>query len=371
VIGRGGRGTPVSGLALAAALVAAVLCSGCAKTGDPHPPLLRVAKPASDLAARQRSDGILLRVTVPTAHTDGSPVTDLGTVEFLRYVEPRPGAGAAVTEEQFLASAVTVFRERGEALGGALQEGALSFLDPLDLPDPSDRFKTAFRYAVRFINRKNQTAGLSNQVVVAPIAIPPAPRSLSVERAQDYVRLRWSAAGPAGTAPIQPAPNAAPAYNVYRSEAGQAAPSRPLNREPLAATEFEDRAFEFDKTYQYRVTVVVPGTDPPAESTPSEPLEVRTKDEFPPGAPKDLNVVAEGGIVFLLWTAPPEPDVAGYRVYRRVNGGAPERLGPDLIPTPSFRDEKPFAGKRSSYRVTAVDRAGNEGPGADQDVDVP
>ena len=80
---------------------------------------------------------------------------------------------------------------------------------------------------------------------------------------------------------------------------------------------------------------------------------------------------AEKGIVFLLWTSPPESDVAGYRVYRRVEGAAPERLEPSLIQIPSYRDEKPRSGKRVEYRVTALDRAGNEGEAAVGITDVP
>jgi len=56
-----------------------------------------------------------------------------------------------------------------------------------------------------------------------------------------------------------------------------------------------------------------------------------------------------------------ESDLAGYRVYRSQQDG--ERgvlLTPDLLPSPTYRDNSVQSGQRYWYTVTAVDRSGNE-----------
>ena len=71
-------------------------------------------------------------------------------------------------------------------------------------------------------------------------------------------------------------------------------------------------------------------------------------------------------------TAPPEPDVAGYRVYRGTQGQADRQLlETELVKEPSYRDAKVQAGAKYIYRVHAVDAHGNEGPAAEAAVEVP
>jgi len=63
----------------------------------------------------------------------------------------------------------------------------------------------------------------------------------------------------------------------------------------------------------------------------------------------------------LSWEISSEPDLAGYRVYRSdLEESSGQRLNEELLPSPAFRDISVVAGKRYFYRVSAVDRAGNE-----------
>jgi fibronectin type 3 domain-containing protein len=160
-------------------------------------------------------------------------------------------------------------------------------------------------------------------------------------------------------------------YNVYRSEDPKSFSAVPLNHEPVKNPEFEDRNFEFDKTYFYCVSVVGSRENPYAESLASTSATVVARDTFPPGAPQNLNAVVAGPAVLLLWVPPPQRDVAGYRIYRRLEGEpATPMLQQELVKTPSFRDEKAQQGKTYIYRVTAVDTHGNEGPAAEAAVEV-
>jgi len=99
----------------------------------------------------------------------------------------------------------------------------------------------------------------------------------------------------------------------------------------------------------------------------------------PPAAPANLVVVLvpatseSPAAIELSWSISPETDVAGYHVYRSEQEGPPgERLNPELLLVPAFRDTSVMEGHRYYYTVAAVDRAGNESPrSAPVTVEVP
>jgi len=340
-----------------------LLSASCAKTGDPHPPFLRIPKPASDLDVRQYGTTAVLTFSAPAVNTDGTTVTTLGRVEVFRLEEPRAGPAADLPEAEFVRRAERILDLAAADLTRYRRGGTVVVEDALELADPAARSRDAFRYAVRFVNKSGQTAGLGNRAYLAPVVVPPPPPALQFELAQEYVRLRWtpSAAGAAIAG-----------YNVYRAEEGQEFGPAPRNKEPVTGAEFEDREFEFDKTYRYAVSVVASLANPYAESRPSAPLRVATRDTFPPAPPRNLEAVHESGKVFLFWTASPAPDVAGYRIYRRVDAGAElERIQAEPIARFSFRDEHPPAGRKVEYSVRAVDQHGNEGPPETAAVEIP
>ena len=350
-----------------AAAVAILFMTSCAKTGDPQPPLIRIPKPAVDLAIRQVSDEILLSLSAPSENTDRSPATTLARVEIYRRVEDKATPIVPLNDEEFLHGAQPIFQVTADQLPAHQQGNKLVFRDQLSLADRSTIFQRRFRYAVRFINTKNQTAGLGNQVHLEPVAIAETSGGLTSQLSQDSIRIRW-------IPPNRNIDGSSPAkiagYNIYRAEDARMLSSIPLNKEPLQVPEYEDRVFEFDKTYYYAVTVVG-SAQHPAESLPSSILSVQTRDTFAPGPPGELSLVGEKGVVILLWVAPPESDVAGYRIYRRETGAAEkQQLASELIATLSYRDEKAESGKKYEYSVTAVDTHGNEGPPASAEVEV-
>ena len=145
---------------------------------------------------------------------------------------------------------------------------------------------------------------------------------------------------------------------------------RRCNPKPLPGPEFEDRNFGFDRTYYYKVSVVG-RSEPYAETSASSALEVVTRDTFPPGPPANLNAIVESGVVFLLWSAPPQKDVAGYRVYRSSQGGQGQLLETELVRELSYRDTKAAPAHTYAYSVRAVDTHGNEGPPAETSIGLP
>jgi fibronectin type 3 domain-containing protein len=61
----------------------------------------------------------------------------------------------------------------------------------------------------------------------------------------------------------------------------------------------------------------------------------------------------------LIWTANTEADLAGYNVERRKNGSEFVKLNAKILATPIYRDFSVETGTKYSYRVRALDRAGN------------
>ena len=86
------------------------------------------------------------------------------------------------------------------------------------------------------------------------------------------------------------------------------------------------------------------------------PVDVRATDRFAPAIPEALVRVQEGLAVRLFWRPNDERDLAGYRVYRRVDGARWTRVGPDPIEQSTFVDRDIRVGQRLAYRVSAVDR---------------
>jgi len=316
-----------------------------------------------DLTVRQYADHALLSLSMPAENTNGSEVTEPNDVELFRLSSDMRGESHAVGEDEFLKRSKLVLSIRADRIRDYLQGNTLVLTDDLSSVGPASIYTRSFRYAVRFINRKKQTAGLGNQAYLAPLPIPGPPAGFSFEQTPEFVRLKWESPdrNMDGSTPARVA-----GYNIYRSENPKVFLPSPLNQQLSHKPEFEDRTFQFDTTYYYAVSVVGSPANPYAESLPCAPMAVATRDTFPPGIPQNLNVVAEAGVVILLWAAPADRDIAGYRIYRREEGESTGHLlQTELIRSLSYRDEKVPAVKKYIYRVTAVDTHGNEGQGAE------
>jgi hypothetical protein len=358
-------------LFLIAVPIAALLAfgTGCAKIGEPQPPEVRIPKPAADLAARQGADAILLTVSKPAQNTDGSKADTIAEVEVLRLREDasRGISAAPLQASQFMKQATTIFSVRADSFAKYLNGDSFAFQDAVSQPDGSSLYNTALRYAVIFINKKNQAAGLSNQVVITPAPIPLAPSGFSVALTEKFIALKWNA--PSENMDGSKPPRIA-GYNIYRAEGSQKLPAVPINSKPVDKAEFDDRDFEFDKTYSYAVSTVGSSQNPYAESLPSEIRSIEAKDVFPPAPPENFTAIFEGGFVVLLWAPSPATDVAGYRIYREDDKTATRvLLQKELITVLNFRDTHIEPDRRYKYTIQAVDAHGNESPQTQTEIE--
>lgn len=94
------------------------------------------------------------------------------------------------------------------------------------------------------------------------------------------------------------------------------------------------------------------------ESLPSNEIPATVGDIVPPSAPLNFSATASGSAVVLSWDANAEPDMAGYNVYKNTESGW-IRLNSALIAGTTFTEGNLLNGAYA-YRVTAVDKVGNE-----------
>jgi len=72
-----------------------------------------------------------------------------------------------------------------------------------------------------------------------------------------------------------------------------------------------------------------------------------------------ISLTGASASIELSWDRSPEPDVAGYRIYRGAPGVDFERLA-EIPPSPAYSDRTAEPAKLYRYAVTAFEQAGNE-----------
>jgi len=332
---------------------------GCGKVGAPLPPHRPTPARLTGLSARQQGDVIRLALPRPDLAALASRGFVPDRLEVYRALESE-GALETAPAESFLEHArlVAIFGREDIARSPAGE--------PLTFEDgPITAFGRRVLYAARLVDTRGRPGPLSDNVGIelrGDVPLPPTALH-AVDEAQDVVRLRWAP-------PTRNIDGSAPphllGYNIYRRIASEADFGPPLNGTTLVTeTEWRDRDVQYGTEYVYVVRAVAPAPDGTLiESRDSPPIRFTPHDTFPPDPPEGLVAASAQGIISLFWTTNREPDVVGYYIYRAPSPDAPESAWTRLNATPHlrpmYRDEAVQPGARYAYRITAVDRAGNE-----------
>ncbi len=345
---------------------------GCASPGEPEPPRPSVPEAVSDLTARQSGDGVVLTFTLPRNTIERQPLAEPPAVEIYRGVFPAGGGQAKLSTR-------LVYTLPASLVGTYLADGRVRFVDPLKPEELARNAGGQMVYMVRTRAAKRRASADSN---TAAVRVYPAPAPISDIQAtltESAVELAWTPPARASGGAALPA---LAGYRVYRAEVepgSEAAAAQDASRAklktslgllgPTPSAAFRDTQFEFGRTYLYTVRSVAQYAADEVESADSRPVVVTPRDIFPPAAPNGLVAVvvpeAPGAPahVELSWDISLEADWAGYHVYRSEQADTPgERLTRELLLAPTFRDISVPPGRRYFYRVTAVDRVGNESP---------
>jgi len=333
--------------------LAVLLGSACGKKGPLQPPLVREPKPVERLTAFQRGRSVILEWTDPGKYIDGRPLKAVGAAE-LWILDPGPEGGAKPPALRDFETRARLARRIAPNELLPVPAGVM-FAYPLAGDQPGRR---TLACSVRVLDAARRPSKLCPPVMVEvrPCPLPPEIRDVRVFA--DRVEISWMppAANIDGSRPASVA-----GYTVYRSEG--MSESDKLTPSPTAGLSFEDRSFQFGVSYTYIVRACAAGPDPGLESNDSATRSVVPRDIFPPDPPAGLVAVPGPGVISLSWDPVRDLDLAGYRVWRREEGGPGFiPLTSELLPGNAFTDSSVLKGKIYVYAVSAEDKNGNESP---------
>jgi len=355
-------------LALSCCVLTCVLAIGCAAPGDPTARHPVVPAPVTDLSAHQFGNAFSLIFTLPGRSTDHEALAEHPAIEIYRAELPPGGIPVKQTAWRL---AYTI---PPELVDQYLKGQRFEFRDPLTAEDFARVPGSSAAYKVRARAVRARASSDSNIVTARIYPAPDAPRDVRVEVTESALIVHWTAA------PASPGTSAL-TYRVYRGVAepgetnipqniSQAKLKSPVDLEGSSSeTEFRDVHFEFGTPYVFTVRSVAQYGAESVESADSAPTLITPRDTFPPATPTGLEIAVlpasqqVPAYVELSWAISTEEDLAGYFLYRSDREDTPgDRINPEMLPGPAFRDISVQPGKRYYYRVSALDRAGNESP---------
>jgi hypothetical protein len=351
-------------------VLATAFLAGCGTPGVPLPPSLELPKPVTDLRAARKADKVYLSWSVPTQTTDGQTVRRLGPAQICRAIdsvikECGTPAGTIPPASVPQSGSAQGKKAQGKSSNPATKIQA-SFVDTIPPEIQKENPTGHITYAVSVLSEDGRSAGLSNQVQVPATPTLPPPAGFQAQVTADGIVLSW-AESPEG----HDFPQLRYVYRVYRREEGSDS-SNAIGEIPLDASaraQMIDHGFEWEQTYNYRVTVVTlisaagkPQAEVEGDDTPE--VKVFAHDSFPPTVPSGLEAVASGvgqqPFVDLIWAPNTDADLAGYNINRHEEGSKPVKINSEVVKTPAFRDTTVAGGKKYFYSVSAVDLRGNE-----------
>jgi uncharacterized protein len=360
-IGRHSRKPILQSAAILLCVMPIALCvAGCGKRRPPLPPVERVQQRTEALSGAQRGNQILLSWPAPQRNASDGSVQSIRRIDVYRMAE-KPRAPLGLTEEEFATRSTLIGSVDYDQIKKATD--VLTYTDTLELAGVPARL----RYAVRYVNNSGQRAAFSNFLVIEPAArIAQAPTLIGPARVlEDAISISWNppAANIDGSTPVNLL-----GYNIYRMEEGENEISdRPINSSVVSGTEYSDKNFKFGETYRYVIRAVSLGTEgAQVESLNSNSNSVTPLDSFRPSPPEGIRIGPAPGRLSLFFAANPEPDIAGYNIFRSSDPNLPKeqwtKLNAELHTKTTFLDEKVEAGKQYYYYLTAADKAGNVSP---------
>ena len=346
-----------------------IFLAGCGAPGEPQPPSPTIPAAVTDLSAHQVGDALELTFTLPGRTLAGDRLTTPPAVEILRGTLKPDGS---VDVKSFR----VVQTIPGALVSQYLTDGHLQVADPVAPGDMRAHPGATLVYRVRTRASRKRASPDSNTITVQVFPVPERVTSIHTNITATGIELSWPA--PTHTSGGEPL-GGIHEYHVYRGEIDPASAAAALQdpaqakwRVPLAllgaseTASYRDPAFAFGKTYIYTLRSVILAADHPLESANSVPAIVTPQRTFPPAPPQGpvAVVVTPPGAspeVHLSWSMNTGTDLAGYHVYRSEQQDAKgQMVTPDLLLAPTYRDKSVVSGRRYWYRITAVDRAGNE-----------
>jgi fibronectin type 3 domain-containing protein len=231
--------------------------------------------------------------------------------------------------------------------GAQVEEGRVLWQDITVKP------QYEYTYLVRAYNSYKTPSPESNQVSLSWDEPPAAPTKVSLHSEDKALEMSWEFSPRLlnGKEMVDLS-----GFNIYRRSEGERFGLLPLNSGPVSGNRYRDAALENGKRYYYEVRAVRDFRGTLIEGLSSALASGIPEKRTPPSPPTGLVAAMQKDGVALRWDPNPEPDIAGYNLYRREKGESVFiKINPQLVTENYFLDKEANLRKPYIYRMTAVD----------------
>jgi uncharacterized protein len=318
-----------------------LLATACGKRMVPYAPDRVLPASVREFRLSQAGNGLELRWLLPRVNQLGQPLTQIQGCRVYREAIPRLAPEALASSDFVLYADIDLaYPQRGEVQGEALR-----FRDQDLVPD------YRYYYRVAGYDQSGHRGEWSMTLSHAWGWLPRTPGDFKAVPGDKVVSLSWSAVTALQDgSPIRDLAG----YLVYRLSGK--GPWLLITPTPLVQNHYEDVAVLNDVEYTYKVNAVRRVGGDLLASLDSLTRQAMPEKRTPPPPVLNVLAVATSEGVELRWEPSPSPDVAGYRIYRRLTGEEKYALiTPELVKKPYFVDSRVKRGQTYYYYVTAVD----------------
>jgi len=295
-----------------------------------------------------------LTFTPPVRAVDGERLTKPLEIEIYRTETP-PGQAPSTTQVPSSPLTTLLLTDLARFAQGRKFTCPVTFTEEELQRGQGLLFTFQLRALTRGFRRRPAFSEFSNSAPATLLGVSGPAENLRARTTVQGIELEWNPPSPSTSGPQQFPPAG---WHIYQNQKGEGESFRLLGE--TSAPNYLVRDIVYDRTYTFKVRAVFRQGRWEAESEDSAGVEVTPRDTFPPAAPGGMSALYAAGAVELIWTANTEPDLGGYNIYRREEGGPWQKVNPEIQRTPLWRDATVAPGREYSYRVTVLDLAGNE-----------
>lgn len=325
---------------------ALLFSSGCGYKNYPLPPAEVVPKAITDLQYVLTDKGVSLRWTYPGETKADTDITEVDSFELYR---------AEIPLEDYCATCPIPFEEPVNVPGGEV------YLDGGEkrrvAEYSSGLLRSGMRYFFKVNSRRSWWAESEDSNIISFVYHVPvaAPENLTLIDGESSIAIVWDAVlklidGEIVKLPVQ--------YQVEKSLDGES--WKPLS-DKIAETKFIDSDVKIGNTYHYRVKSSMVYDEVAIEGRLSAPQSLTVTDISPPAVVTGVTVVASSVNVRIFWNGVKDKDLAGYKIYRRIDGEKKaEMIGKVSNTSTIFIDKDLVENKKVYYSVTSFDKGGKE-----------